>query len=637
MLQFLRSGLSSFLTMVLLGLLVASFALWGIGRDIFATSSNIVAEVGDQKISAQDFAREFQVAYQQQQQRLGGELTRSMAISLGLGQQTLVNQVNRTAFIEAARQMGLRITDEQLREFIYDLDVFKNDFGQFQKYYFELAARNQGLDPKELEELLREDLLRQEFLTTLVGPLTLPRPMLESIYKFERETRTAEMLIVSASTITDIESPTEEQLKAYYDEHSYQYMAPEYRKLAYISIKPEQYMDDIAVPEDELKEEYNLRQGEYSEAETRDIRQIVLDSQEAAAAAYQDLKAGKSFVDVLSTHSDLSEADSRIGEQSRTDLEETYGPEVAEAVFALDEGGFTSPQETAFGWYIFEVRKIQEGSAKAFEEVRAELEKELKRQHALDKVYEVTNKVEDELAGGVPLTEIAETLNLTLVNIGPTDSNGFAPTGQPVQNLPGFDGFLARAFEQDPGTEPVLEESSGDVFYVLNVTDVQPSQLRPFEEVRGAVEEAWIREDRNRKAEELASRLKADVESGKKLKDLAAAYDSATYQQVTIARNDQSGTLSTDLHQAIFTTAPGALELKPAASNDGYVLFQVTARDFPDDIPENLDQLAENIIGIYQSEVLSAYRNYLTEALPVKINERTAKAVLDQMSASEEQ
>ena len=635
--KFFRSGLSSYFTLALLGILVASFALWGIGRDVFLKGGNNIAVIGEDKITAQDYARQFQASLYREQQNYNGELTQDLAIKMGLANQVLQSEVNQMAFYEAARQAGIRVSDERLRNYITSQDVFQNDLGIFDRFKFERIAQNQGLTSPEFEEVLRQDLMRQDFVVSLVTNIQVPRAALETIYKFERESRTADVVTIRATDITDIPEADEDTLKAYYEAHSSRYMAPEYRTVNYITVTPDQFVDAIDLDEEEVRNLYEDRLDNYTVAEKRTLQQLILDSKEDADAAYADLQAGKPFLDVVDKYSDQAIEDSNIGAQTRKDIEEVYGPAAVDTVFGLSGEGYSAPVETDFGWYIFNVIGIEAGSSKSFEEVKPELEKELKKQHAMDHVYEVVNKLEDELAGGAPLTEISDTLGIALKTSGLTDRNGFAPDGNLAQGLPGIPALLSRAFETDPSDDPVLDESGDDTFFVLTVAEVVDERLRPFDEVADAVKTSWTYDEKLAKAEALANSIIDQAGDGKLLAVLAKDIQGATINTVTVTRDDRTGQVSPQVMEAIFTAKTGEITSSPAADQNGFVLLQIKSKSMPEEVPESLPQLQAAMQRVYQNEVLSAYRNYLTTALPVQVNDRVVKAVLDQLSSQAEQ
>ena len=637
MLNFFRSGLSSYFTLALLGVLVASFALWGIGRDVFVKGGNTVAVIGEDKITAQDFARQFQASLYREQQNYNGELTQDLAIRMGLANQVLQTQVNQTAFYEAARQAGIRVSDQRLRDYIVTQEVFQNDLGIFDRFNFERIAQNQGLTSQEFEEVLRQDLMRQDFVASLVANIQVPRATLETIYKFERESRTADVVTIRATDITDIPEPDEETLKAYYEAHSSRYMAPEYRSINYITVGADQFVDVIELTEEEVRELYEDRLESFTVAEKRTLQQLILDSKENADAALADLQGGMTFLDVVDKYSDQTIEDSNIGAQTKQDIEEVYGAAAVDAVFGPAGEGYSAPVETDFGWYIFNVIGIEAGSAKTFEEVRPELEKELKKQRAMDHVYEMVNKVEDELAGGAPLAEISDNLGLALKSSGLTDRNGFAPDGKAAQGLPGLPALLSRAFETDPSDDPALEEAGEDTFFVLSVADVVDERLRPFEDVAEAVKTSWTYDEKVAKAEALVNSIIEKAEDGQLLAVLAKDIQGAKIDTVTVTRDDRSGKASPQVMEAIFTAKTGAITSSRAADQNGFVLLQVKSKSMPEEVPESLPQLQAAMQRVYQNEVLSAYRNHLTTALPVQVNNRVVTAVLDQLSSQADQ
>ncbi|NOZ42379.1 MAG: hypothetical protein GXP02_04335, partial [Alphaproteobacteria bacterium] len=176
MLQLLRSGLTSYFATALLGLLIASFALWGIGGDILTGGRNNVAQIGSEKVSMKDYATDFQNNYTQFQQQSGRNVSREILIDQGMAQRWLVSLVQRRAFAYAAHKLNIRITDSGLRKYIMSIDAFQDTLGQFSKSKFESMASYQGYTTSEFEKILRRDLERQTLMTSISSGFSAPAP-----------------------------------------------------------------------------------------------------------------------------------------------------------------------------------------------------------------------------------------------------------------------------------------------------------------------------------------------------------------------------------------------------------------------------------------------------------------------------
>lgn len=638
MLQFMRGGLTSIFATVLLGLLVASFALWGVGDPFSAISGNDVAVVGERHVTLSEYEREFQNKFNDSQQRLGDSFTRDMAVRFGVGEEAKNELIARVALSQAAKNLGIRVTDAQLRQYITEIPAMQNDLGQFDRFRFEQMAQYRRYRPEDFEDLLRSEMVRFSLVQAIVNGVQVPKTLEQTFSKFLKEERTAEILTLPTSKITDITPPDDAALNSYYEDNTADYMAPEYRSLSYIVIRPEDYSKIMEVLEEDIREQYEQRIADYTTEGQRSIQQIILEDAEKAKAAFADLEVGKKFSDVIISHTDSSATDADIGAISRQDALDTYGADATALIFEAASGNYTSPVETPFGWYIFKVGKITDASVRAYEDVKAELEGELRDQLAKDKTYDISNQIEDELAGGATMEEIVDSLLLTRGTVQDVDANGLGPDGKRRADMPLISGLMAQAFELAPGDEPELEENAFGGFYLLRVDNITDSVLRPHEDVRTAVLENWMARARQEKAQEISTSIKDSFEEGKSLKDFLSLAPHASFNEVTIGRLDNSGTVSREIQAGIFKEAVSSLTVQNASDGDGIVLLYVKERRFSETPLKEAAQkrLAGQLEQALKNDMLNSYQQYLYESLPVKINERNVQAVLDQISQKEQ-
>lgn len=641
MLELFRSGKSSIITKILLGVLVASFALWGVGSDILGGAGNTVAKIGDDTISVQEYANEFQRSYGDlQRQNPEQELTRLDAIKQGYGQRWLERMVQQKALSTEAKNLGIRVTDKQLLDYITGLEAFKNDFGTFDRYRVESAAQNQGYSLSEFEELLRQDLIRQQLVLSLIDNVSVPAELQKTLIKFMKEERTAELISIPSSSITDIAEASAEDYQDYYTRNANIYMAPEYRDVSYIALSPADFSAGISISDDEMRAEYSLRNAESEKNETRDIEQINFEDKAAADEVFSALAQGISFHDAIAKYTDNSVEDSTMLALARTDALETYGQTATDMIFAADEGGTTEPIETDFGWFIFKVNKSNLSVA-SFESQLNDIKTSLKDVKAQELLYELTGRIEDQLAEGASLSDIASTLELTLITLEAVDRNGMTPMGILSADVPVFFTFLGRVFETFPDEEPLLEQTENGGYYLFSVNAITESQLREFEDVKDSVIEGWKSEARHLKSQEIAENIKTAMESDEisnaSLKDMAAAYKDSAFNEVTLRRDDFSGKVSPVLQQSIFVQDVGSLRISPAADGNGTVIIKVTASKIPQGpFPLLQDEnFKTRLKNDYQQTILTNYMRHLEQALPIIINNNAVKAVQDQLTATE--
>lgn len=325
-------------TGVLFSLLIASFALWGIG-DIFRTGTggSAVIKVGDQEVGQQEFARTFQREFNRVRQQIGGDLDLETARQLGLVDQIVRQTVTRLLFNQKAQDMGLAVSDEQVVQRLRQQSAFQSA-GNFNRQLFEQTLRQSGLTEQRYVELLRSDINRQHLATAATQGLQVPQGMAEALYRYSNEQRIADFVTVRNDSF-EVAEPETSVLQEFYENNNQAFMAPEYRELTVIHMRAEDLLDEVSVSEDELREAYEARSDELGKPERRHVRQIVFDTQEQAERALASLSEGRTLETVAQEMTDRAPVD--LGMNTRDEML----PALADTAFQLEPNGISDPVE----------------------------------------------------------------------------------------------------------------------------------------------------------------------------------------------------------------------------------------------------------------------------------------------------
>ncbi|MFI4988035.1 MAG: SurA N-terminal domain-containing protein, partial [Alphaproteobacteria bacterium] len=476
----LKTMVARLIVFVLFGMLILSFAVWGIG-DIFrrGIGTQSVAEVGSVRI----LPMEFQEQYRRELRRVQGmsqtEITAERARELGLPQRVLRDMVARVLLDLAARDAGVAVSDEVVRQAIFDNPAFHNSEGKFDRSVFESLLLNAGYTEDRFVALTRQDIVRSQVIGAVTAGDAVPHPLLDDLYRYREERRTADAIMIGAASIKDVPTPSDAEIAAYHKDHAKAFTAPEYRAVTVVELRPEDLAARLTVDGDKLKDEYEARLSEFKVPEERVLHQIILKDEATAKDASERLTKGEDFEKVAEELTGKPPLD--LGTVKQTDVPV---PELAAAAFALPEGGLTEPVQTPLGWHIAQVVKIVAGRTQSFEEAKDRLSHELALREAGEAVFDLGNKLQDALGGGSTLEEAAQKLELKQVKFEAVDNTGLAPDGERPPALPETAKFLVTAFATEPGRDSELTEDGQGGYFILRVEKVTPSELRPLAAVR---------------------------------------------------------------------------------------------------------------------------------------------------------
>ena len=282
---------------VIMGLLVVSFAIWGIGDIFRGFGLNSVAKVGGTEISIEQFRRYYTERLQQVGRQLGRVITPDQARTLGLDRQLLGQLIAETALDQQAKSLRLGLSNADIAQRITSDPNFRGLNGQFDRNRFEQFIRQAGFSEGRFVDEQRDVLLRRQIAQSVTGELRVPSATMSAINQYQNEKRSIEYLALTSAQAGEIAAPTPEVLSKYFEERKVLFRAPEYRKITLLSLAPADIAKLDSVPEAEVKTYYEQRKASYGTPERRELRQIPFPNAEEAAAAKESIAKGLSFAD----------------------------------------------------------------------------------------------------------------------------------------------------------------------------------------------------------------------------------------------------------------------------------------------------------------------------------------------------
>jgi len=628
MLNTIRKQAGSWVVKALLLVLVASFAVWGIGDIFYGGGRNpTVATVGDSEILATELATEFNQTLDQVQRRLGTGIDRERAIQLGLMQRALQDLVARRLIDLRAHDMGLAVDEATLRTAITQNPVFQTG-GRFDRSRFEQLLRANGLSEDGYLAALRQDVVRRMLTESLTAPIEVPQSLAEALYRHRHEQRAGRMLEVTADSIADVPEPSEAELAEYHEEHQDRFRAPQYRKVTFVTLEPEDLLAEVQITQADIEAAYEARSAQYRTPERREVAQLLASARDPIERAAKRLEEGQDLETVAGQIEGVTLTD--LGEVSRGQLPAT----LEDAIFALDEGEASGPVESGFGWHLFEITSVTPEEVVPLAEVEDEIRRELALEEARARLPSLANALDDELAAGARLEEAAATLGLEIETVAAIDRSGQSPKGERPPSLPQGSLFLEVAFESPKGETSLLEETEDGSYFVLRVDEVTPSRIQSVDEVRDELIAAWRADKRRELAKARAQELLEERQRGAPFEEVAA---DAGLEPVAIgplkrtAGGPAQGVAQAAV-RALFSVPPGEVADEVVSLGEGFAVVrtdEVIEAD-PADAPEGVARLRDELRGDMRADLLAQFERSLREAYPVEIDMAEVNRLMEQ-------
>ncbi len=507
MLETMRNAAKGWLAKLFIGLLVMSFAVWGI-TDVFrGFAVQDLATVGETKISSEQFRRDLNGELQRLSQQTGSALSLEDARKLGLDQQILDRAIN-TAVVDAkADSLRLTVSDKAIAEEVAANPAFQNGSGQFDPARLRQLLQSNGMDEAIFMQSQKRDRLRSALTGLAEQGNALPRTLTEALVRYRNETRDARHFSFSVSE-ADVPAHTPDELKKQYEATPASYTAPEYRSIAILKVEPADVATKLAISEEELAASYDKFKADYFTPEIRTILQLSFPDVAKAQAAKTRIDDGgdilKIAAEIGATESDITFANRKKGD--------FLDGKIADAAFALAEGAVSGPVEGTLNTALLKAVKVTPEHQQSLDEVRDELTKRVQLEKAHDEIQSIYDAVEDARAGQTRFEDIANKAGLPFALIPAVSAAGKDKADNDVTVIAKGE-LLKAAFASDVGVEnDALTPFDGYVWY--EVREVIPSALRPLDEVKDKVGKDYVASKLRSLAAEKAKALIARVGGG---------------------------------------------------------------------------------------------------------------------------
>ena len=603
---------------VVMGILIVSFGIWGIADIFRGFGQSTLAKVGHTEISTNEFRQIFTDRLQQMGRQFGRPLTMEQARAFGFDRQVLQQIIAEAALDEEARRLGLGVSDAEIMRGIYTDPLFKGVGGGFDPQRFQSIVRQMGYtEPRYLADR-RKIALRRQIVDTMTAGLQPSKTLLEALSRFQNEQRSIEYIKLGAAQAGTIDPPSPETLAAYFDDHKAQFRAPEYRKIVFVAITPEDIGKWSDVSDEDAKKLFEQRRDRYGSPEKRQVSQIVFPNVEEAQAARSRIESGLSFED-LAKERNLNSADVDLGLVAKSGILDSA---IADAAFSLSSGEVSQPVKGRFGVTLVKVGTIQPGIEPSYESVAQELKKDIATERARNEVATLRDKMEDERGGGASVIEAAQKLGLNPVTVEAVDRSGLTPDGQPVKSIPPGLNVVAQAFNSDVGVDnDPIQYKGGYVWY--DVLGITPPRDRSLDEVKDKVEARWREDEIANRLRTKATEMVQKLGQGGKLADEASSLGLKVETASGFRREGSVPGVPEGLITAAFRTAKDAAGQTPGTGGTEWFVFRVTDVTTPpvDLASSEMKNLKDTLQRSMSDEQLAQYVARLQKDIGTSINE----------------
>ncbi|MGZ0188127.1 MAG: SurA N-terminal domain-containing protein, partial [Alphaproteobacteria bacterium] len=489
MLIAMRRGAAGWVAKILFALLILSFAVWGIGDYLTPDANPIVAEVGEIEIrrAALDQAERQQL---DQMRRMLGNQFNASSLPEGILRQAALEQLTGQAALDMESQMlGISVSDDAIGAAIRANPQFQTA-GAFDRNLFQRALFSAGLGEDSYVASLRTELSRAQLGGAIASKLPPPLPLAEAMYVLERQKRSVAYVRADAKGV-DAPSPSDDELKQYIEANKAKFAEPERRDVRALIISPDAVARTIQFTDTEVANRYEDSKARYFREEKRTLLQ----------ALFQDEQEARDFLTKATPEAAAFETAAEAAGGSVTDLGsltkgQVFPKAVADKTFSAGAGSIAGPEQTALGWHVVLIADVEAASTTPLAEVSDDLRAQMQQEQAVEALTDISNTVEDTIAGGGDLAAASSASKLPVSSLNGIDRRGIDRAGKVDLNLPSDPAFLRSVFERKVGGQSGLIELQDGIFIALVVDAIHETAPKAFETIRQDATDQWQAEKR---------------------------------------------------------------------------------------------------------------------------------------------
>ena len=582
---------------VILALLIVGLA--GFGATNLSGNIRSVGAVGDKQIEVQRYVRALQEELRRIQQQVGQPISFQQAEAFGIDQQVLQQLLVARAIDHEASSLGLSIGDENLRKQVVGVSAFQSIDGSFSRDNYRFALENAGLSEAEFESNLREETARSLVEAAVVSGLTMPDTYANQLLNYIGERRNFTWARIDATDLdAAIVAPSETVLEAFYTDNLELYTTPEIKQISYVQLTPTQLVDGVEVSDAAIAELYKARESDFNKPERRLVDRLAFTDATEAAQAKAQIEVDAITFDRLVEDRGLALTDVDMG-----DLDKDALGAAGAAVFAAELDQVVGPFDSAIGPALFRVNGILKAQATSLEAASGPLRNELALDLARGEIDEQVTNIDDLLAAGATLEELAGETDMELQTI---DWHSDVSQG-----LAAYQEFKVAAASVTEDSFPELIALPDGGIFALRLNAIVPPAPKPLDTVREAVIAQWTKNETmvhlRRKGEALSANLSTDasfesldlraqIETERTRSDYIEGAPNALVTQVFDA---EPGTMTMldDTDSVVLVRLDAVLPRKEGADLDGQMREAINA--------QAINDLSQDIFAAFASDLQS--------------------------------
>lgn len=630
----IKSLVSGIFFKFFIGLLVLSFAFFGVSSFLLGGSNSWVVKVDGKKISYNQLQNVMKIEREVILQNSGNNPKALEYVESKQFMSDVLGRIVNKAIVEKlANNFGVDASRRLILEAIAKDEQFRNN-SKFDRTAFQNFLAQSGYDEDSYVRAVQNEIVATMIISSLSSVSPVDGAITQRIALMKNEKRVADIVVISKNNIGSIPAPKKEDLMAIYEKTKQKYAIPELRKSAYLSFNKKDLIKNVEVGEKEIAAEYEANKGNYKLEEKRDFYHILFSEEADAKKFLEEFKKSaekdraKNFIEIAKRLENRSEKSLILAGISKSSLI----PQIGNTAFSLANNEYSQILSSPLGYHLLLVKDIRKGDFMPLAQVKESIKTQLLAKKEENLLQNKISEIEALLISSNSLETAAKKVGGNVKYTPKINDKGLDSKGATIKETEAFDDFVKNIFaaKKDQASQ-LFFAKNGDIAYALKVEEIEKSRERTFDELKAIIENIYTEEQKLARLKELANRIADEIK-----KDPSKAARIAAANNLKLEKNKefprvyfvdfqgQKIPYSNNFLEELFTLKIGQSTTPFATNNEfniGIITKIIDAKLNEADIAAAKKETA----NLYRSELLQTFNEFLQKKYPIKVNEKFLK------------
>ena len=514
MMDSLRTAANSLVLKIIFGIIIVSFILTGVSSYLIGGGANYAAKVNGQEIGRGQFENAVASERNRMQQQLGdqfSELAANENYMKTMRQQVLNRLIDESLLDQYARELGLSISDEQVKQAIFQTQAFQTN-GKFDNARYNSIVNQMGMTADQYAQALRNQLTTQQLINAIAGTDFMLPGESDQLAALVSQQRVVREATINVNALAAKQTASDEEINAFWQQNQARFMAPEQFRVSYIKMDAASMQESAS--DEEIQSWYDQHKDQFTQPQRNRYSVIQTKTEADAKAVLAELQKGADFA-TLAKEKSTDIISARNGGDMGWMEDASTVPELKDAGLK-EKGQLSGVIKSSVGFLVARLDDVQPAQVKPLADVRNDIAAKVKQEKALDAYYALQQKVSDAASNdNESLASAAQVAGLKVVETGwfgrdnlPEELN-FKPVADAIFNggLVGENGA--------PGSNSDIITVDGDRAFVLRISEHKAEAVKPLAEVKAQVSDIVKHNKAEQQAKLEADKLLAALKDGK--------------------------------------------------------------------------------------------------------------------------